>query len=74
MPLARRLPKRGFSSRVGRVSCEVRLSEINKISDGEINPGSLKAAGIIARDAQNIKIILLGRGSLRGTNSIQFML
>ncbi len=61
MPLARRLPKRGFSSRVGRVSCEVRLSEINKISDGEINPVSLKAAGIIARDAQNIKIILSGK-------------
>ena len=31
MPLQRRLPKVGFSSRVGRVSSEVRLSELNSI-------------------------------------------
>lgn len=34
-PLQRRLPKVGFSSRVGRVTAEIRLSELTKI-DGDI--------------------------------------
>ena len=61
MPLARRLPKRGFSSRVGRFSCEVRLSEINKMSAEDITPETLKRARIIPKDAINIKVILSGR-------------
>ncbi len=60
MPLARRLPKRGFTSRVGRFSCEVRLSEINKMSSNEITPDTLKEAGIVPRDADQIKVILSG--------------
>src|SRR5690554_7343670 len=35
MPLQKRLPKYGFTSRIGRVTAEVRLSELNLI-DGDI--------------------------------------
>ena len=37
MPLQKRLPKYGFTSRVGRVSAEVRLDELNKVAGNEIN-------------------------------------
>mgnify|MGYP001411614171 CR=1 FL=1 len=60
MPLSRRLPKRGFSSRVGRFSCEVRLSEINKLDAEEITSELLKKSRLVPRDAQSIKVILSG--------------
>lgn len=61
MPLARRLPKRGFSSRIGSRSCEVRLSEINLMKGDKINPQTLKDSGLVSRHAENIKIILSGK-------------
>ena len=61
MPLARRLPKRGFASRIGRFSVEVRLSELNKIEGAEITPEILKSSGVINRNAVSIKIILSGK-------------
>ena len=35
MPLQKRLPKYGFTSRISRVTSEIRLSELNQI-DGDI--------------------------------------
>lgn len=41
MPLQMRLPKFGFSSRIGRVSAEVRTSELNKIDADVIDRKSV---------------------------------
>jgi len=59
MPLQRRLPKVGFSSR--RKSAEVRLSELTGIETDVIDLASLKAANVIAVDAEQAKIILSGK-------------
>lgn len=60
MPLQRRLPKFGFNSRMAPFSAEVRLSELAKVDTDVIDMDSLKAAGIVDRRAQRIKIILSG--------------
>ena len=60
MPLQRRLPKVGFSSRVGRVSSEVRLSELSAISADVIDLASLKAANIVTKSTLYVKVMLSG--------------
>ena len=45
MPLYRRLPKRGFKSPIKMLTGEVRLSEIEKMTETEIDLAALKAAG-----------------------------
>ena len=60
MPLQRRLPKVGFSSRVGRVSSEVRLSELSAISADVIDLTSLKAANIVTKSTLYVKVMLSG--------------
>jgi large subunit ribosomal protein L15 len=60
MPLQRRLPKVGFSSRVGRVSTEVRLSELAKVEGDVISLETLQAANVIARNMKRAKVILSG--------------
>lgn len=59
MPIQRRLPKFGFTSRMGRRYAEVRLNELGKI-DGDITVASLTAAGIVPLQTQTVKIILSG--------------
>ncbi len=60
MPLQRRLPKVGFSSRVSIVTDEVTLGEINKLTEKEINLDILKKHNLITKNIQKIKIILSG--------------
>ncbi|MBI5040465.1 MAG: 50S ribosomal protein L15 [Gammaproteobacteria bacterium] len=60
MPLQRRLPKVGFSSRVGRTRAEVRLSELAKIDAAVIDLLALKTAKVIAQEIQQAKVILSG--------------
>lgn len=60
MPLQRRLPKFGFSSRVGAYYDEVRLHELLLVADGEVNLDSLKKAGVIRHDIKTVKIIASG--------------
>lgn len=60
MPLQMRLPKSGFSSRVSRVTEEVRLSEVDKMPVDEIDLPALKAANIISINTRFVKIILSG--------------
>lgn len=59
-PLYRRLPKFGFTSRIGRVSEEVRLSELNKMDASEVTLDSLKAENVIGAQAKQAKVILSG--------------
>ncbi len=60
MPLQKRLPKYGFTSRIGRVSEEVRLAELNKIEGDVVDLASLKAASVIGGSAKRAKIFLSG--------------
>lgn len=60
MPLQRRLPKLGFTSRIGRTRAEVRLSELDKVADTEIDLDRLKAAGVVPQQARQAKVILSG--------------
>ncbi len=61
MPLQRRLPKVGFSSRIGRTRDEVRLDELNKIEDAVIDMLVLKTAKVIAQEILQAKVILSGK-------------
>ncbi len=60
MPLQRRLPKIGFSSRVGRVTAEVRLSELAKVNADVIDVAALKAARVVNKSIQHVKVIASG--------------
>ncbi|WP_119343921.1 50S ribosomal protein L15 [Facilibium subflavum] len=60
MPLQRRLPKFGFTSRKGHLVAEVRLHEINDIAAEAINLDVLKQAGIIRKDMLSARIIASG--------------
>lgn len=60
MPLYRRLPKFGFTSRKSLVSTEVRLSNLMKVTGDVVDLDSLKAAGIIGIHIEYAKIMLAG--------------
>jgi len=60
MPLQRRLPKIGFTSRKGRVTAEVRLSELASVEGDVVDLESLKKANVITRNMQFAKVILSG--------------
>lgn len=60
MPLYRRLPKFGFTSKLAMVTAEVRLSELNKVEGDVVSIETLKDANIIRRDMQRVRIILSG--------------
>lgn len=60
MPLYRRVPKFGFTSRKSKYAHEVRLSELNKIEGDVISLETLKAANIVRDDAKSAKLILSG--------------
>lgn len=60
MPLQKRLPKYGFSSRIGLVSSEVRLSELNKVDAEVISLETLRAANLINQNIKYVKIFLSG--------------
>ena len=61
MPIQRRLPKFGFTSRMGRYYAEVRLHELALIEDGAINIESLVSAGLVPLQTKTVKIILSGK-------------
>ncbi|MDH5433029.1 MAG: 50S ribosomal protein L15 [Gammaproteobacteria bacterium] len=60
MPLKQRLPKFGFKSRKSLVSAEIRLGELNKVEGGKVDLLSLKSAGLINRNIQQVKVMLSG--------------
>lgn len=60
MPLHRRLPKVGFSSRKGRFVGEVRLNELALVEGDLVDLLSLKAANVIGHQIKRAKIILSG--------------
>ncbi|MGB0204920.1 MAG: 50S ribosomal protein L15 [Neptuniibacter sp.] len=60
MPLQRRLPKFGFTSRIARYVAEIRLNELAKIEAEVIDLDALKAADIIKQEIKSAKVILSG--------------
>ena len=60
MPLQKRLPKYGFTSRIGRVSAEIRLAELNRIPGGVVDLAALRSAGLIGSSIERAKIFLAG--------------
>ena len=60
MPLQRRLPKVGFSSRTKKYSAEVRLNELDLIDADVIDLSALIAANLIPAFSKNAKIIQSG--------------
>ncbi|CAA0080264.1 50S ribosomal protein L15 [BD1-7 clade bacterium] len=60
MPLQKRLPKYGFTSRVSRVTAEVRTSELNAINADVIDLAALKDADIINENIARAKVFLSG--------------
>ncbi|GAB56791.1 large subunit ribosomal protein L15 [Glaciecola punicea ACAM 611] len=60
MPLQRRLPKFGFTSRVSFVTDQVTLSEIASVDGDVVSLDTLKAAGLVKKEMQNVKVILSG--------------
>ena len=60
MPLQRRLPKYGFSSRIAALSTEIRLHELNNIDADVIDLAVLKKAGLIKQTIETVKVIASG--------------
>ena len=60
MPMHRRLPKFGFTSRIGCRTAEVRLSELAKVEGAIVDLTTLKAANVIDAQTLQAKIILSG--------------
>ena len=60
MPLQRRLPKYGFTSRKSLTAAEVRLGELNKVEGDVVDLLSLKKANVISGNVLSAKIVLSG--------------
>ena len=64
MPLARRIPKRGFTNIFAKEYTTVNVETLNKLADGTVvTAESLKEAGIISK-IQKDGLKILGRGEL----------
>lgn len=60
MPIQRRLPKLGFTSRVGRTVDQITLSELSKITADIVTVEAVREAGLIHANIREVKIILSG--------------
>ena len=60
MPLQKRLPKYGFTSRLAAVTAEIRLSELNKVEGEIVDIAALRSAGIINNSIERAKVFASG--------------
>ncbi len=60
MPLQRRLPKVGFSSRVKKYSSQVTLYEISSLGVDLVDLEALKLANLVPAFTKNVKVIKSG--------------
>ena len=60
MPLHRRLPKRGFRSKVNKHTAEIRLNELAKVEGDIADLAALQKAGVIGAHITRAKAILSG--------------
>lgn len=69
MPLARRLPKRGFTNIFRKEMQIVNLCDLDRCEPGEINNEILKGAGLIKKD--NVPVKILGNGTIEKAFTIK---
>jgi large subunit ribosomal protein L15 len=60
MPMQKRLPKYGFSSRMARTTAQIRLAELNKVLSDVIDLDALKAADLVREDTLRARVFLSG--------------
>jgi large subunit ribosomal protein L15 len=60
MPLQRRLPKRGFRSRMAGKSAHVRLDELSRVAGSVVDLVSLRDAALIGHKIERVKVIASG--------------
>jgi len=68
MPLARRVPKRGFTNVFRTHYTVVNLDRLARISKKEIGIKDLVESGLIQKDSERVKI--LGRGDLAAAKTV----
>ena len=60
MPLQRRLPKVGFTSRVSVITSQVTLSQLNKLSEKDNTIDVLKKHNLVTKNISRVKVMLSG--------------
>ena len=60
MPLQRRLPKVGFTSRVSLITSQVTLSQLDKLSEKDITIDVLKKHNLVTKNILRVKVMLSG--------------
>lgn len=60
MPLQKRLPKYGFTSRIARTTAQIRLAELAKVKADVIDVDALKAADLVRDDVRRVRVFLSG--------------
>ena len=60
MPMHRRLPKRGFSSRTAAFNAQIRLTDLDTLTVDTIDILTLKQAGLVPAQTLSVKVILAG--------------
>jgi len=63
MPIQRRLPKYGFTSRKSLTHEKVRTAELNHLDVATVDLDALKTAGLIRKTTKTVKIFLSGEVS-----------
>ena len=63
MPLQRRLPKFGFTSRKSLLKNEIRLSDLNRVKADVIDLLALRQANLINSEVKYVKIFASGSGN-----------
>ena len=60
MPLQKRLPKYGFTSRISRTTAQVRLSELNAVEGTTVDLAALKSADLVKENVLRARVFLSG--------------
>jgi len=60
MPLQKRLPKYGFTSRISRTTAQVRLGELNAIEGDVADLAALKGADLVRDNITRARVFLSG--------------
>ncbi|MFK7976638.1 MAG: 50S ribosomal protein L15 [Halioglobus sp.] len=60
MPLQKRLPKYGFSSRMARTTAQIRLGELNSVAAEVIDLAALKDADLVKDNVLRARVFLSG--------------
>ncbi len=60
MPMQKRLPKYGFTSRVARTTAQIRLAELNTVDSEVIDLEALKKADLVKQNVSRARVFLSG--------------